>query len=484
MFARLPYRWIVAGIFVSAMFMSILDSTIVNVALPAVASDFGVNATEVEWVVTAYLVSLALWIPASGWIGDRFGSKRTFMLALVLFVAASATCGLAQELWQLVASRALQGAGGGMLVPIGTAMLFRAFPPEERARVSRVLLIPTAVAPASGPLIGGILVDNLSWHWVFLVNVPIGVLVCLFAWRGLKEHREPAAGAFDLPGFVLSGVGFALTLYAISLAPTHGWFSAPVLVTGAVGVLTLSAMVRVELRRAEPLLKLRLFADRLFRSANLASFFAGGAFVGTLFTIPIMLQVGRGLSAFESGSITFVEALGVIASSQVAGRLYQRVGPRRLVMGGLVVTGTTMVVFSTLDLQSSLLLIRLLAFTLGFGMGFIFVSIQASVFSTVSGADMGRASALYNAQRQSGPALAVSVVATVMATFGGDVAGDAGGGLDPAAYRAAFLASAVFAAIGFVFASRIRDADAAATMKPRVVPAADLDVSTEGPAPA
>ena len=171
---RIPYKWIVAVIFVCGLFMDILDTTIVNVALPVLGKQFHANTASIEWIVLAYLLSLAVWIPASGWIGDRIGTRRVFLFALAMFTAASALCGQAHSLRELVAFRVLQGVGGGMLVPVGTAMLFRAFPPIERARASTVLIVPTVLAPALGPVLGGWLVTDVSWRWIFYVNLPIG----------------------------------------------------------------------------------------------------------------------------------------------------------------------------------------------------------------------------------------------------------------------------------------------------------------------
>src|SRR5579885_1577811 len=194
---------VVSVLFVVGMFMSILDGTIVNVALPALSRQFNVSGTAIDAVVVGYLVSLAIIIPASGWLGDRLGTKRIFLSALALFTAASALCGVAMSLPMLVGFRILQGIGGGALTPVGTAILSLTFPPKELEQVSRILKIPTVLAPASCPLLGGLLIDKLSWHWVFYVNVPIGVTAFLFGLFFLEEYRERATGSFDLPGFLL-----------------------------------------------------------------------------------------------------------------------------------------------------------------------------------------------------------------------------------------------------------------------------------------
>ncbi|MGH2632909.1 MAG: DHA2 family efflux MFS transporter permease subunit, partial [Tepidiformaceae bacterium] len=245
---RLKPEYAVAIVYVAAMFMSILDTTVVTVALPTLSAQFKVGTASIDWVVTGYLLSLAVWIPASGWIGDRVGTKRTFLFAIGVFTAASALCGLATSLNELIAFRVLQGVGGGMLTPVGFAMLMRAFPPERRAAAAKILLIPTAAAPAMGPIIGGLLVDSLSWRWVFYVNLPLGIAAFIFGLIFLVEHREPRSGGFDVAGFVLSGAGLALILYALSEGPVHGWGSAAVVVAGGCGIGAFALLVVVELR--------------------------------------------------------------------------------------------------------------------------------------------------------------------------------------------------------------------------------------------
>ena len=210
----------VGVVFVAAMFMSIMDATIVNVALPTIGRDFNVSPTAVDSISIAYLVSLAVFIPASGWLGDRFGGKRVMLTAIVVFTAASALCGLASSLGELVAFRILQGAGGGMLAPVGMAMLFRAFPPAERIRASAILTVPTTFAPALGPVLGGLLVTDLSWRWVFYVNLPLGAAAFAFGLLFLQQQKQDRPGRFDLAGFLLSGLGLGLLMYGVSEGPT------------------------------------------------------------------------------------------------------------------------------------------------------------------------------------------------------------------------------------------------------------------------
>ena len=365
---HLSYQHVIAMIYVVAMFMTIMDATIVYVALPAIARNFEVSPAATDGVVVGYLVSLAVWIPASGWVGDRFGTKRTFLVAVSLFTFASVLCGLSQSVLELVLFRILQGVGGGMLTPVGMTMLFRAYPPAERARVARILVIPTVMAPALGPLIGGALVDSLSWRWVFFVNLPIGLAALVFSALKLTEHRERAGERFDVPGFALAAAGFGLFLYAVSEAATLGWASPLIIATAAAGAALIGALVWVELHADQPMIDFRLLRDRLFGVANLASLFASGGFLGLLFVAPIWLQTGRGLSALVSGSSTAPEAVGVLVSSQLVGRLYPRIGPRRLISGGLlgVTAGTCVLAFL---MTGNLWVFRAVMFFIGVGLG-------------------------------------------------------------------------------------------------------------------
>ena len=461
----------VSVVFVASLFMSIMDTTIVNVALPALSRDFNAVGTSIDAVVVGYLVSLAIIIPASGWLGDRLGTKRIFLAALALFTIASALCGLAPNLLTLIGFRVLQGIGGGALTPVGTAILYRTFPPIERVQVSRILTIPTVFAPALGPVIGGLLVDRLSWHWVFYVNVPIGIAVFVFGLLFLNEHLERSAKSFDLPGFLLAGIGLALTMYALSEGASYGWTSAGIVSPLILGLIGLTAFVFVELRSTHPILDLRLFSNRVFRTGNLVSFFSTGGFLGLLFVFPLFLQQGLGASAFVSGLTTFPEAVGVLVGTQIATRLYPNVGPRRLIVGGLIVVATFMTLIAFTGQGTNLWLLRGLMFLIGGGQAFCFTSVQAASFSSVSSAQTGQASAIFNAQRQIGASFGVALLSSVLSIVGLTQVSTAGRIVpNLTAYHAAFLMSAVIALMAAGIAILIRDSDAAATMRRKVQP--------------
>ena len=389
---QIEYKWFVAAIYVSALFLDVLDVTIVNVALPALGRDLRSDA--VEWVVVGYTLALAVSIPAAGWWSDRIGTKRAFLTSLALFIGASVLCGFAQSMGQLIAFRIVQGIGGGMLTPIGMAMLFRAFPPAERARASMFVMIPMLLAPALGPILGGLIVSHVGWEWIFWINWPIGLLAFVMGFKFLREHKEPTAGRFDAPGFFLGGGGLALAVFAMSEGPRSGWGSTSVILPGTLGVLSLITFVNVELRVAEPMIDLRLFKNRMFRAANIVLAFSMAAFLGLLFVLPLYLQNLRGYSAQKSGLTTFPDALGVMFATVVAGRLYRRIGPRRLISYGLWASAIVALGFTQLTLHTSPWTIRGLMFARGLCVGMSFMPLQAASYATISPADTGRAASI------------------------------------------------------------------------------------------
>jgi EmrB/QacA subfamily drug resistance transporter len=464
----------VSVVFVAAMFMNIIDITIVNVALPSMARDLHATGTSISAVSVSYLVALAVVIPASGWLGDRFGHRRVLLTAIVIFTLSSALCGLAQSLGQLVVFRVLQGVGGGMLTPVGMALLFRTFPPAERVRASSILTIPTTLAPALGPVLGGVLVTGLSWRWVFLVNLPIGAAALTFGLIFLGDQEADPSGRFDLTGFVLSGVGFAALMYGISEGGERGWGTPAIVACLTAGALLLTVLLRQQLRAKQPLLNLRLFANRLFRSATAVTFVLTSAFLGVLYVVALFFQDGLGLSALASGLSTFPEAFGVMAGAQVVSRyLYPWLGPRRVMAGGLVALGATMLALTTISSRDQLWEMRALMFVMGYCVAHVMLPSQAASMAQIDRASTGRASTLFNAVRQLGSASGIAVLSTVLSAVGFTVTrAHAGSGPAPdlAAYHWAFAVAAIFAFVGAVLALSIHDADADSTRTARRSP--------------
>jgi EmrB/QacA subfamily drug resistance transporter len=456
---------VVGAVFVSAMFMNIMDITIVNVALPTIGRDFHIAPTAVDGVVIAYLVSLAVFIPASGWLGDRFGGKRVLLVAIAIFTLGSVLCGFAQDMTQLVGFRVLQGAGGGMMAPVGMAMLFRVFPPAERIRAASILTVPTTLAPALGPVLGGFLVTSLSWRWVFFVNLPLGIAAITFGALFLERMGTLNPGRLDLPGWLLGGAGLGLLMYGISEGPLKSWSSLDVVFCCVAGAVLLTIFVFVELRTAHPMVDLHLLSNRLFRSTNVVMFLVAGAFLGMLYLIPLYFQDARGMSPLQSGLSTFPEAFGVMIGAQFASRLiYPRIGPRRHITGGLLGLTACTLALTQLTVTTNLWLIRGLMFVLGWMMAQVMVPNQAASMAMITPDSLGRASTFFNTARQVGSATGVAILSTVLIGVG---SANASGGTvapDMTAYHLAFLTSAVFALVGVMFSLSIHDSDAAETI--------------------
>lgn len=467
---RINQKVAVSVVFVSSMFMSILDTTIVNVALPSIGQDFGTASTSIDSVSIAFLVSLAVFIPASGWIGDRFGARRVLLTAIALFTLASALCGLAASLPQLIAFRALQGASGGMLTPVGMTLLFRAFPPHERVRASSILTIPTALAPALGPVLGGLLVTDLSWRWVFWVNLPIGLAALLFGLVFLTDGAPGRAGRFDLPGLVLCGVGLSAFMFGMSEGPNRGWTSPEVASTLFGGLLVLVVAVVVESRSSHPLVAVRLLGNRLFGTSTAVTVCFSAAFMGTLYAISLYYQDGRGLTPLMAGLGVFPEAIGVMCGSQLVSRfVLKRLGPRVTISLGLVGAGFWMAMLALLGEDTNLWIPRIEMFFLGLFMAHVFVTSQAVAFATIPAARTGQASTLFNALRQAGGAIGVALLTTAMVSAG---TSNSDGGDGAASYHLAFAVAAGLALLATGLAQFIRDGEArAAIQAPSTAPA-------------
>jgi EmrB/QacA subfamily drug resistance transporter len=468
------------------MFIAVMDQTIVNVALAAIGRQFHTSATAVAGAVIGYQVSVALFIPAAAWLGDRFGPRQVLLGAIAVFTAASALCGLAGSLDELVAFRVLQGAGGGLMTPVGLTMLFRAFPQAERVRASAILVIPTALAPAVGPVIGGLFVTDVTWRWVFYVNVPVGLFALLYGVLFLADQEHPAAGRFDVPGFVTSSLGLGLLMYGVAEGPNTGWTAAPIVACITAGATLVTAMVVIELRTPSPLLDLRVYADRLFRSASIVLTLTSVAFFGLLFLLSLFFQDGLHFSALQAGSTICPEAFGVIIASQIISRrIYPAVGPRRIMVSGLLLIAAIAAFLSTVGTGTSVWLLRAILFVMGFGVAAVFLPSQAAGFATVGAARTSVASTVFNAQRMIGGAIGVALLTAVITALHPvrTVAGHAEANIQ--AFHTGLIVCAGVAVAAALAALTVSDRDAAPTMiRQRRQPPAVAAVEGEGVLPA
>ncbi|PAE30711.1 MFS transporter [Paenibacillus sp. 7884-2] len=454
-------RVAVVIVYVLAMFMSALDSTIVNVALPAIGEAFDVPPSATGTINIGYLVSLAMFLPAAGWFGDRFGTKRVFLAALALFTIASALCGIAHNMFTLNLYRILQGIGAGFLTPVGMAILFRTFTHEERPKLSRILIIPIALAPALGPVIGGLLVDVLSWRWIFYINIPVGILALVIGKVYLQEHLEEAVGKFDYKGFLLSLSGFSMSIYALTQGTIKGWTSPEILITGLVGISFMIALVLVELRIDKPMINLSLLKDPMFRIMSLISLCSAAGLLGMLYVFPLMYQNALNVSALHTGLTTFLEALGLMAASQIMPWTLKRLGLERLLVFSLL--GTIIVfILIALSASSNPWLLRVLMFGIGFFLGQTVGAAQISAFKHIDSASMSRATTLFNMQNRLGSVLGVAILSSVLGAS--DAAGAEHIGL--LNYQYALFGAALFLIIAWVIAIRFKET--ADKLNPRI----------------
>jgi EmrB/QacA subfamily drug resistance transporter len=450
----------VATVYAVGMFMSIMDTQIVNVALAPLGRQFSATPAQVQWVVTGYLLSIAVSIPASGWLGDRFGTTRVFLVTVALFTIASALCAASGSLTELVATRILQGFGGGLMMPVGTTMLYRAYPQDQRVRLARTITAITVIAPATAPIIGGTLLTTLSWHWIFLVNVPFGIFAFCFGLAFLPQkdavHRRP----FDTTGFVLAGTGLAGVMYGLGEGAASSWGSPATWVPLVAGSGLLALFTRHSLRARDVLLRLRLLHDdRLFRDCCVIVGISTSSFFGPLVFIALYLQEGRGVSALTSGLTIFPEALAIGLSSQVVSRLYPRIGPRRLMIAGFLGLTTVDGLLTLAGGQTSLWLIRALTFALGVSVSYVMLPTQAAAFARMSDADTGHAAAIFTALQRTASAFAIAVLTAVLAA-GSDHQVRA----PVHAFPAVFAVTAAISLLGACYTLRIRDSDAESTM--------------------
>ncbi|MFJ7471835.1 DHA2 family efflux MFS transporter permease subunit [Peribacillus frigoritolerans] len=471
---QLDPKIVVCIVYVIAMFMVSMDGTIVNVILPTISNEFNLDPSSTSGINIGYLVSLAVFLPVAGWLGDRFGTKKIFLIALGVFTAASFLCGFANNLQTLNLFRVLQGAGGGILTPVGMAILFRTFSPEERPKVSRSLVLPIAFAPAIGPIVGGFFTEQLSWRWAFYINVPFGIMVLLIGVLFLKEHKEPTAGRLDLPGFLLSASGFSMMMYAMNIGPSKGWDSPVIMYTGIIGAVLILSFILLELRVDQPMLDLRLLSDRLFRTLGIISLFSMAGLLGMLFVFPLMYQSALHASALESGLTTFPEAIGLMVASRMMPLTTKKLGIHQVIQMGLLSTIIIYTLISLVGPTANPWFLRALLFSVGVCLGHTVVAIQYSTFTNINSASMGMAATLFNVQNRIGSAMGVAILASILGAAGADTMGT-NGHVNLSSYQFALFGSAILLVIALLFAIRLKKDDFKVTI-PKQDRANSLDV--------
>ena len=410
-------KWKVLISVVFGIFMVILDTTVVNVAFQTLRSDFSATLNESQWIISIYVLSLGISTPLAGYLADRFGMKQTYLAGLSIFAVGSLICGFAPNLSVLIAARALQGFGGGIALPLGTALLFRTFPPSEQGMALGIFGIVVLVAPALGPILGGYLVDQNLWRYIFFINPPIGLLGIFLGSRFLPNLKIVRIPSFDFLGLITEVVGFGSVLYAASIAADQGWTSINVLTWFGVGTIGLISFIIVELFVAkEPLLDLRQFSNRTFLNATVLGYVSVIALFGAEFLMPIYLQALRGKTALETGLSLLPLAISGGISTIIAGRLYDKIGPRLLLGIGYSVLIINTWQLSQLQSDTPLTWIMVLLALRGIALGFTVQTTFVTALSVVPLQAVARGSSLVNASRQVVQSIGVAVLATILAS--------------------------------------------------------------------
>ena len=414
----LEYKWLLAMVVILGVFMSILDQTIVNIAIPRLQTAFGADIHSVQWVLTAYILAQGVATPLAAFFADTLGIKRFYMFSLAAFIAGSALCGIAWSLPMLIFFRVLQGLGGAALFPLSITLLFREFPPAERGMAMGFFGVPALLAPAVGPTLGGYLVTYAGWQLIFYINVPVGILALVLSGLFIREYRPTIHPRFDVPGFVFVALGLATTLYALSSASTDGWGSPLVLGFLALGLVSMVIFVVVELgiasRGGEPLLNLRLFANGPFRAGAIANLFVIFSLFGGLFIFPIYLQNLRQLSAFQAGMTLLPQALASMVSVLIGGRLVDRMGVRMVMIPGLLILGIATWQLTFLDLSTSYSWFQFLLILRGLALGLTVQPLTVSMLAEIPARKLAQASAISTVSRSVASSLGIAILATLV----------------------------------------------------------------------
>jgi EmrB/QacA subfamily drug resistance transporter len=414
---RLAPKWKVLISVIFGIFMVILDTTVVNVAFQTLRAEYGATLNDSQWIISIYVLMLGISTPLAGFFSERFGMKQTYLAGLGIFVIGSLLCGLAPSLPFLIAARALQGFGGGISTPLSIAFLLRTFPTSEQGLALGVFGIAILVAPAIGPMLGGILVDAGLWRAIFFINPPIGLVGIILGSRFLPNFPIIHKPRLDVWGLITEIIGFGAVLYAASIAANVGWTSPDVLRWFAIGAIGLTAFAIIELFIArEPLLDLRLFRKRIFTNATILGYVSVIALFGAEFLMPIYLQSVRGISATVTGLILIPLAVTGAIATVIAGRLYDTIGPR-MIMGfgfGVLVINTWQL--SQLKGDTPLSWIIFLLALRGIALGATVQTTLVTALSVVALPKVAGGSSLINATRQVVQAIGVAVLATVLAS--------------------------------------------------------------------
>jgi len=412
------YKWWVLANVMIGTFMAVLDATIVDVSLAKIMATFGITVDTVKWVATAYLLVFAVMLPTSGWVADHFGYKRTYSIALSLFTLGSLLCSLSWNETVLILFRVIQGAGAGLMMPVGMAIVTREFPPEKRGLALGFWSIAAAASVSLGPTLGGYLIDNFAWHSIFDVNVPVGIVGIFATFVIQREYRTETTRKFDIAGFISAAVFLTSLLIALSDGNaswnTGGWTSPFIVTCFTLAFIGFVAFLLIELNTVHPLIDLGLLKNFNFAMANLVLFIFGMGMFGSTFLLPLYLQNGLGYTAFQAGSLFLPIGLLQGTMAPLAGSLADRINPKIPALFGISLLSASLYVNRYLSLYSMTSSIMVSLYLRGLGMGFIFTPLSTMALSEIPRERMAQASGLFNVLRQIGGSFGVAIMGTLL----------------------------------------------------------------------
>jgi DHA2 family multidrug resistance protein len=414
------YKWWVLANIMVGTFMAVLDATIVNVALPKMMASFGVGIDTIEWVITGYMLAMAVSLPTSAFLADRFGYKKLYAVGLFFFTLGSFLCGLSYHEGFLIAARIIQGLGGGCLMPIGMAIVTREFPPSQRGVALGFWAVASATSVSFGPLIGGYLVDNFNWQLIFDVNVPVGIIGIVVTYLIQKEYKSDKKPKFDVVGFISAIVFLPLVLYALSestaVTNAEGWSAPYILICFGISAIALAVFITAEFTVKEPLIDLRLFSNHNFAISNIVLFIFGVGMFGSTFLLPLYLQNSLGYTALQSGAVFL--PIGFIQGmvSPIAGSLSDRTSPKILLLIGIVLFAISFYINGFFSYLTEHSYIMASLYIRGVGLGMIFTPLTTVSMLEIPKPKLAQATGVFNIIRQLGGSFGVALLATIMIT--------------------------------------------------------------------
>lgn len=409
--------WLLANVMIGT-FMAVLDATIVNVGLPKIMASFGVGISKIEWVLTAYMLAMAVMLPTAAWLADRFGFKRMYFWGLLLFTFGSFLCGMSHDENMLIFSRIIQGFGAGAIQPIGMAIITREFPPHQRGIALGFWSISSAASVSFGPLLGGFLVDNFNWQLIFDVNVPVGIIGLFATIIIQREYISDVIKKFDLIGFISAIIFLPLLLYALvegnAATNAAGWSAPYVLACFGISAIALAVFITAELTVKDPLMDLRLLSNHNFGIANMIMFIFGVGMFGSTFLLPLYLQNSLGYTAIQAGAVFL--PVGIIQGTMapISGLVGDKIHPKIPIVLGILLLGFSFYLNTSFSFLTEHKYVMSILYIRGFPMGILFAPLSSISLSEISRKNMAQASGLFNIIRQLGGSFGVAILATIL----------------------------------------------------------------------